>query len=63
MDTFQYTVSDRKGGLAEGLVFVDVFKNILPVPVVDRVNTGIGRSVIIDVLGNDFDGDGEASPS
>jgi len=54
---FEYTVSDGRGGLATGLVTVDI--NALPSLAADTVVTTAGQASTVDVLTNDVDADGD----
>lgn len=57
-DYFEYTVSDNKGGVSSGEVFVYVGitdPNVPPVAVEDNALTQINKMIIIDVLTNDTD--------
>jgi hypothetical protein len=57
-DLFTYTISDGRGGLAEGSVTVIVSEfNIPPSPQDDSATTLRNRAVVINVLANDFDVD------
>jgi probable HAF family extracellular repeat protein len=57
---FSYQVSDGNGGGAEGTVVVSVFTgNTAPVATTDSVETESSRSVLVDVLANDSDPDGD----
>ena len=59
-DSFTYTVGDGQGGLATGSVTVAVTTGSTPPAAVpDRVVTGAGEAVTIDVLANDQDPEGE----
>ncbi|HEX8296047.1 MAG TPA: Ig-like domain-containing protein [Chthoniobacteraceae bacterium] len=51
-----YTITDGKGGTAEGTAYIRV--NSPPVPVNDTASTPLDQPVIIAVLGNDTDPDG-----
>ncbi|WP_321423649.1 Ig-like domain-containing protein [uncultured Methanobacterium sp.] len=60
-DSFTYTVSDGRGGLATGMVTVVVSGvNDVPVAAVDTVSTDENVPVIVNVLGNDSDVDGDS---
>ncbi|TFH06805.1 MAG: tandem-95 repeat protein, partial [Candidatus Atribacteria bacterium] len=59
-DTFTYTISDGQGGIASANVSVDVIAvNDPPVAQADSGSTSEGASVVIDVLPNDSDPDGD----
>jgi hypothetical protein len=57
-ETFSYRVSDGKGGVAEGLVTIVV--NTAPIAVDDDASSLPGKSLMLDVLGNDHDEDDDA---
>jgi outer membrane protein OmpA-like peptidoglycan-associated protein len=57
-DRFDYTITDGKGGEATAWVTVTIV-NRPPVAVNDRGQTWKNTSVVIDVLANDFDPDGD----
>ena len=60
-DSFNYTVADGQGGFASATVSVTVIAvNDLPIAVDDLVVTPEDTAVIIDVLANDSDVDGDA---
>ncbi len=60
-DTFTYTVSDGAGGTALGSVAVTVEPvNDVPVAEADKAATAEETAVLIDVLGNDSDIDGDS---
>jgi arylsulfatase A-like enzyme len=60
-DSFAYTASDGSGGSATATVNVVVIcSNEPPVAVADGASTDEDASVMIDVLGNDSDPDGDA---
>jgi len=60
-DSFTYTISDGNGGSATATVSVTVNPiNDAPVATVDMVTTDEDTDVIIDVLANDTDADGDA---
>ena len=60
-DSFTYTVTDGRGGSAEGTVNVDVLPvNDAPAAVDDAATTGADAGVLIDVLANDTDVDGDS---
>lgn len=59
-DSFSYTISDGRGGEASATVVIDVaFANRPPVANPDQATTPAGQSVVVDVLANDFDPDGD----
>ena len=60
IDSFTYIISDGYGGTAEGIVEVTVNAiNDAPVAVNDSVVTMQGETLVINVLGNDFDPDND----
>jgi large repetitive protein len=59
-DTFTYTISDTFGNLGEGMITVVVTgTNDIPVALPDEGTTSEDSSVILDVLANDTDADGD----
>jgi hypothetical protein len=62
VDTFSYTVSDGRGGSAGATVTITVgaSANASPFARDDVASTGFGNSVVIDVLANDSDTDGDS---
>ena len=60
-DSFQYTISDGNGGSATATVTVTVKEKLNNPPKAkdDSVTTGYEKAVIIDVLQNDRDSDGD----
>jgi hypothetical protein len=63
-DTFGYRVCDDYGRCASSTVAVRVLSpNRPPVAVDDEARTNPGGRVMIDVLANDFDPDGDLAPS
>ena len=59
-DTFTYTISDGNGGTDTATVTVDVTPVADPsVAVDDAASTTVGTAVVIDVLANDYDPDGD----
>lgn len=58
LQTFQYNVSDRRGGLVPATVTVEV--NGLPLAAPDTLIATTGESAVLDVLANDTDPDGDA---
>jgi lysophospholipase L1-like esterase/ribosomal protein L27 len=67
-DTFNYTISDGQGGNATGMVTVTVNSGSEPPPPVntdpvannDALSTPENSAVVIDVLANDTDSDGDS---
>ena len=60
-DSFTYQVSDGKGGLATGSVALTVTPvNDAPTAGADQASTPRGQAVVIDVLANDADANGDA---
>ncbi len=60
VDSFSYTISDGQGGEASAMVTVTVVAaNRPPVANDDRAVTNRNTPVLIDVLANDFDPDGD----
>jgi VCBS repeat-containing protein len=59
-DTFNYTISDGRGGTATALVQVVSSLNRAPKASNDTATTTKGTAVIVDVLANDSDPDGDA---
>ena len=59
-DSFAYTISDGQGGEATATVLVDVvFANQAPVANPDEATGPAGVPIVVDVLANDFDPDGD----
>jgi hypothetical protein len=58
IDSFTYTVDDGFGGTDVGTVTVTVNHNYAPVVVEDAATTGMNVPVVITVLANDTDADG-----
>ena len=59
-DSFQYTISDGRGGEATATVFIEVaFANQAPVAVDDFASGPAGVPITVEVLANDFDPDGD----
>nr|CAA6809879.1 MAG: T1SS secreted agglutinin RTX [uncultured Thiotrichaceae bacterium] len=62
-DTFTYTISDNKGGLATATVSVTVTDDSAPIPDLDAQNdsgtTPVNTPVEVDVISNDSDPDGD----
>ena len=61
-DTFDYTINDGRGGTATATVTVTITQppNRPPVAVDDNAVTTIALAVLIDVIANDSDPDGDA---
>ncbi|SLN69235.1 Ig-like domain-containing protein [Oceanibacterium hippocampi] len=60
-DSFSYRVSDGNGGSSVATVRIDVAAvNVGPTASDDVATTDQGSSIVIDVLANDSDGDGDA---
>jgi hypothetical protein len=59
-DSFSYTISDGRGGEASANVVVDVqFANQAPVANPDIASGPAGVPIVVEVLANDFDPDGD----
>ncbi len=59
-DSFEYTISDGRGGQDSATVFIEVaFANQAPVAVDDFASGPAGEPITVDVLANDFDPDGD----
>jgi hypothetical protein len=58
LDTVVYSITDGKGGTASAELVVDVFSNSAPVAVNDVASTNDKTAVLIAVLVNDTDEDG-----
>jgi len=59
-DSFSYTVSDAKGGVATGTVTVSVSAvNDVPTAAADAVTVAEDQAVVFDVRSNDVDTDGD----
>ena len=59
-DSFTYTINDGRGGEATATVFVDVvFANQAPVANPDAARGPANVPIVVDVLANDFDPDGD----
>lgn len=59
-DTFTYQLADPDGGSDTGVITVTVAEpNAPPVAVADTAETDVGDPVVIDVLANDSDPDGD----
>ncbi|WP_430458216.1 Ig-like domain-containing protein [Rheinheimera sp.] len=59
-DTVIYTITDGKGGTASSELIVTVFSNTAPVAAPDSAATDDRSPILIDVLKNDTDADGDA---
>ncbi len=59
VDTFQYEIGDHNQGRRRAWVTIDVLNNSPPVAEDDFAMTQYDNSVEIDVLGNDWDRDGD----
>ena len=60
MDSLTYTVTDGNKESEPAKIVINVIKNLPPVTVPDIANVYAGGSVIIDLLGNDTDGEGDS---
>ena len=58
-DTFKYTATDGEDTSNEAAVSVTVNVNTAPVAVDDRISTRTATAVLIDVVANDTDADGQ----
>ncbi|MGR5134639.1 Ig-like domain-containing protein, partial [Vibrio alfacsensis] len=58
-DAIQYTVSDGKGGTDQAVVKIDVYINHSPVAADDSVQAEPNKVIVIPVLDNDRDADGD----
>ncbi|MBB1295643.1 Ig-like domain-containing protein, partial [Pseudoalteromonas sp. SR41-4] len=58
--TINYSVSDGKGGTAFGTATVSVVVNSAPTTIGDTASTNDRTQIVIDVLSNDSDADGDA---
>ncbi|WP_193352322.1 Ig-like domain-containing protein, partial [Catenovulum agarivorans] len=58
-DTITYAITDDQGGTASAKVAVTVLPNRAPVANADSASTTHKQSIVIDVLGNDTDPDGD----
>ncbi len=61
-DSFTYTICDGNGGTDQGTVTIYVapaYSNTPPVAVNDNVETDVDNPISFDVLGNDYDLDGD----
>ena len=60
-DGFSYTIGDQAGATATGQVTIGVTRpNTVPTPGEDAAHTAAGTSVVLPVLDNDADPDGDA---
>ena len=59
-DTVTYGISDGNGGSASATLTIELVSNSLPVAANDTAIVEAGKSVIIDVLANDSDADGDS---
>ncbi len=59
IDTFTYTVSDSQGNQATASVTVTITQNVAPTAQSDVATTSEGQAVVIDVLANDTDSNGD----
>ncbi len=59
IDTVIYSITDGKGGTASSELVVTVFSNTAPVAVQDSAATDDRSPILIDVLKNDTDADGD----
>ena len=60
MDSLTYTVTDGNKESTPAKIVINVIKNLPPVTAPDVANVYAGGSVIIDLLGNDSDGEGDS---
>jgi hypothetical protein len=60
LDTLVYTLSDGNGGSDSGTVSISVYANEAPVAIDDSANTDDRSAIIISVLENDSDTDGDS---
>jgi large repetitive protein len=58
-DTVVYSITDGKGGTASSELVVDVFSNTAPVAVNDTASTDDRTAILIAVLTNDTDAEGD----
>lgn len=58
-DTVIYSITDGKGGTASSELVVDVFSNTAPVAVNDSASTDDRTAILIAVLSNDTDAEGD----
>ncbi len=59
VDTVIYSITDGKGGTASSELVVDVFSNTAPVAVNDSASTDDRSPILIAVLSNDTDAEGD----
>jgi hypothetical protein len=59
VDTVIYSITDGKGGTASSELVVDVFSNTAPVAVNDTASTDDRSPILIAVLSNDTDAEGD----
>ncbi len=59
IDTVIYSITDGKGGTASSELIVTVFSNTAPIAVQDSAATDDRSPILIDVLKNDTDADGD----
>ena len=60
MDKVIYSVTDGKGGTASAELLIDVFSNSAPIAVNDVAATNDKTAIVITVLANDTDADGNS---
>ncbi|MDP6453531.1 MAG: Ig-like domain-containing protein [SAR202 cluster bacterium] len=58
-DVFWYTITDTDGGSASAQVSMDVTSNRPPQAINDTATTSVGQAVVMDVVSNDVDPDGD----
>jgi len=59
-DTVAYSLSDGNGGTASSMVDVTVYVNDAPIALDDTTSTDDRTAIVIDVLANDTDADGDS---
>jgi hypothetical protein len=59
VDSITYTLSDGNGGSASSTVSVTVYVNEAPLAVNDSANTDDRTAIVLDVVSNDSDADGD----
>jgi hypothetical protein len=59
VDSITYTLSDGNGGSASSTVSVTVYVNDAPLAVNDSANTDDRSAIVLDVVSNDSDADGD----
>ncbi len=59
VDKVNYTISDGRGGIDSAVLNVTINGNSAPVTNNDNASTTNDKSIVIDVLGNDTDADGD----